>query len=162
MDAACAHIPEFHCVVLAEYVLHAESPLERFRRQLVHYYVISRAEDLARYSGGDTILNAVGTSWCERSKASRAWLDSAVAQVIRNVRGKWRINRSAQLRREREDAYVVVEYVVGDAKARTDGSRAARTRRIGDANPRAPIVLGSARLAEVNQPRYTRRLIQFL
>src|SRR6266576_7173656 len=78
MDATRAHIAKFKRIVLLEHVLHAERPLDGLRIQLVDDDVIARAEDLAGHSGGDLRRNAIGSSWAEGSKASRARLDPAV------------------------------------------------------------------------------------
>ena len=98
----------------------------------------------------------------KRSNASGTWLDSAITQIIRNVWRKRRINRSTQLWRQRQNADVVIQDVVGNAKACTDRSRPAGARRIGNANPRTPVILGGLWHSKADQAGHTRRLVQCL
>src|SRR5882762_11257165 len=112
MDTAGTDIPHRHGIVLVKYVLYTKRPLDRLRRQLIH----------------DDMIACLGALCCdirECSDASRTRLDPATAQIIRNVGFKRRVNRSAQLWRQREDSDVVIQDIIRNTKTCADGSRSA-------------------------------------
>src|SRR5260370_315436 len=152
MDAARTNIAHLHGIVLVEYVLHAERALERLRIELVHDDVVRRGKPLCGDvgKGYDTPRSRRNTS--TRKEAAAGW----APRITRAV------DRAAQLRRQRQNADVVIENIIRNPEPGPDGGCSTRTGRVNKADTRAPIVFGSARLAEVNQARYTRCLVQLL
>src|SRR5260370_37857707 len=102
MDAARTNIAHLHGIVLVEYVLHAERPLERLRIELVHDDVVRRRKPLCGDDGKgyDTPRSRRNTS--TRKEAAAGW----APRVTRAV------DRAVPLRRLRRNADVVIQNIM--------------------------------------------------
>src|SRR5260370_41212244 len=147
MDAARTNIAHLHGIVLVEYVLHAERPLERLRIELVHDDVVRRGKPLCGDvgKGYDTPRSRRNTS--TRKEAAAGW----APRITRAV------DRAAQLRPQRQNADVVIQNIIRNAETRPDGGCSTRTRRVNKADTRAPIGFRSKLFAEAQQARWTGR-----
>src|SRR6266436_556041 len=149
VNTASAQVASFEGVLRAELVLHAEIVLDGIGVFLVDHDVV----------GGSGLLSSQSR---EGLNAARAGQDPAVGQEIIDNRRLRIVDRAAQLRRERQNADVVVQDVVAQTEAGADGGVSALARRPRQADARHEVGFGSAGLAEVDQAGNTGGNVQLL
>src|SRR6266853_112595 len=130
MDSTRTQIADFSRVTLSKHMLHAKVPLYRIRVLLVHNHVVCSREPLTGQPSSDAVIDAILSPGRGRKQQQTAGTrrNATVLQEVGSIRVNVGINSSAQLRRQRQDADVVIEHIIGHAESSADRSVAAVAR----------------------------------
>src|SRR5438270_6577538 len=150
MDSLGADVANFRRVFLVEHVLHSQGPGFRVRKLLHRRKEVGRGSALIS-NGWERLQTRTAssrkTTICQETSVSPVATARAI-HALKNIAG------AAKLRRNGQKAKIVIQHVIGHAKATANRGVAGRPGRVREANARSKVLVLRLGRHKVNQAGY--------